>query len=113
ASRSRRRRRLCRGIVGADQGGGRASLTRMRPARGIAVTLSCMKLESVELRRISMPLVSPFRTSFGTEVTKDALLVRVHTPDAEGWGECVAMGEPLYSAEYVDSAQDVLRRFLL
>src|SRR4051794_37509624 len=72
-----------------------------------------MKLESVELRRISMPLVAPLRTSFGTEVNKDALLVRVFTPDAEGWGECVAMGEPLYSPEYVDAAQDVLRRFLL
>jgi O-succinylbenzoate synthase len=72
-----------------------------------------MKLESVELRRISMPLVSPFRTSFGTETTKDALLVRVVTPEGEGWGECVAMSEPLYSAEYVDAAQDVLRRFLL
>src|SRR5882672_6298429 len=72
-----------------------------------------MKLESVELRRISMPLVAPFRTSFGTEVTKDALLVRVFTPDAEGWGECVAMSEPLYSSEYVDAATDVVRRFFV
>ena len=72
-----------------------------------------MKIESVELRRISMPLVAPFRTSFGTEVTKDALLIRVLTPDAEGWGECVAMSAPLYSAEYVDAAQDVVGRFLL
>src|SRR5438876_147871 len=56
---------------------------------------------------------SPCRTSFGTETEKDALLVRALTPDAEGWGECVAMREPLYSPEYVDMAQDVVRRFLL
>src|SRR5262249_25677080 len=35
------------------------------------------------------------------------------TPDGEGWGECVAMSEPLYSSEYADAAQDVVRRFLL
>jgi o-succinylbenzoate synthase len=72
-----------------------------------------MKLSGVELLRISMPLVAPFRTSFGTETTREALLLRVVTSDAEGWGECVAMAAPLYSSEYVDAAADVLRRFLI
>ncbi len=72
-----------------------------------------MKLTGVELRRIKMPLVAPFRTSFGTETNRDALLVRVVTNDAEGWGECVAMADPLYSSEYVDAAADVLRRFFI
>ena len=62
-----------------------------------------MKLTGVELRRIRMPLVAPFRTSFGTETERDVLLVRVVTDDAEGWGECVAMSDPLYSSEYVDA----------
>lgn len=72
-----------------------------------------MKLTGVELRRISLPLVSPFRTSFGTETTRDALLVRVVSTEAEGWGECVAMSGPLYSSEYVDGAVDVLKRFFV
>jgi O-succinylbenzoate synthase len=72
-----------------------------------------MKLTGVELRRIAMPLVAPFRTSFGTETSRNALLLRVVTGDAEGWGECVAMSDPLYSSEYVDAAADVLRRFLI
>jgi O-succinylbenzoate synthase len=72
-----------------------------------------MKLTGVELRRIRMPLVAPFRTSFGTEHDRDVLLLRVVTADAEGWGECVAMSDPLYSSEYVDAAADVLRRFLV
>ncbi|HKS47703.1 MAG TPA: o-succinylbenzoate synthase [Amycolatopsis sp.] len=72
-----------------------------------------MKLAGVELRRIGMPLVAPFRTSFGTETERDVLLLRVVTDDAEGWGECVAMSDPLYSPEYVDAAADVLRRFLI
>jgi o-succinylbenzoate synthase len=85
----------------------------MTPAGPAGVTVRGVKLTAVELRRISVPYVAPFRTSFGTEVGKDALLIRVTTPDAEGWGECVAMGAPLYSYEFVDAAQDVVRRFLL
>ncbi|TDD50211.1 o-succinylbenzoate synthase [Kribbella antibiotica] len=72
-----------------------------------------MKLTGVELRRVSLPLVSPFRTSFGTEVTRDALLLRAVGTEAEGWGECVAMAAPLYSEEYVDGAIDVLRRYFV
>jgi O-succinylbenzoate synthase len=59
-------------------------------------------------------LVRPFRTSFGTEVDRDILLVRVHTDDgADGWGECVAGQAPLYSSEYADGAEHVIRRHLL
>lgn len=71
------------------------------------------KLESVELRRVGLPLVTPFRTSFGEQTERDALLVRVRTPDGEGWGECVALADPHYSPEYVDGAQHVMRHHLL
>ena len=56
---------------------------------------TAMRVESVELRRIRLPLVAPFRTSLGTQHDRDVLLVRVLGPDGEGWGECVAFGEPL------------------
>src|SRR5436190_1141893 len=70
-----------------------------------------MRLKGLELRRIAMPLVAPFRTSFGTERDRDVLLVRAVGADAEGWGECVAMSAPLYSSEHVDGAAEVIRRF--
>ncbi|MFJ9344632.1 o-succinylbenzoate synthase [Streptomyces sp. NPDC101733] len=72
-----------------------------------------MKISGIELRRIQMPLVAPFRTSFGIETARDVLLVRVVTEDGEGWAECAAMSEPRYCSEYVDGAQDVLRKFLI
>jgi len=72
-----------------------------------------MKLEGVELRWVSMPLVSPFRTSFGTQTTRDLMLLKVVTDQAEGWGECVAMAAPVYSEEYIEGAADVLRRYLV
>ena len=72
-----------------------------------------MRLTGLELRRIAMPLVAPFRTSFGVEHARDVLLVRAVTDDGiEGWGECVAMSSPLYSSEFVDGAADVIARFL-
>lgn len=72
-----------------------------------------MRLTGIELRRLDMELVSPFRTSFGTQTSRNVLLVRVVTDVAEGWGECVAMADPLYSPEYVDAAAEVMTRFLI
>lgn len=71
-----------------------------------------MRLEGLELRRVAMPLVSPFRTSFGTQTSKDILLVRAVTAEGEGWGECVTLPDPVYSPEYTEGAVDVISRFL-
>jgi O-succinylbenzoate synthase len=73
---------------------------------------------NIELRRIAMPLVSPFRTSFGSQTERDILLVRVEITDpdgttTEGWGECVALSDPSYSPEYVDGAQHVIEHHLV
>jgi O-succinylbenzoate synthase len=69
--------------------------------------------EAVELRRLRLPLVEPFGTAHGTQHERDVLLVRVLTSDAEGWGECAALSEPTYTAEYTEGAADVLRRHLV
>jgi O-succinylbenzoate synthase len=71
-----------------------------------------MRLLELELRRIGIDLVVPFRTSFGTEASRDILLVHVTTDRGDGWGECVAMSQPVYSAEFVDGAQLVVRDHL-
>ena len=66
----------------------------------------------VELRLIRLPLVRPFRTSFGTSTSKTCVLVRVETDHGFGWGECVADEEPGYSEEWNDGAWLVIRDFL-
>jgi O-succinylbenzoate synthase len=45
-----------------------------------------MKIEAVELRRISIPMISPFRVSFGVEHQRDILLVHIVGTETEGWG---------------------------
>lgn len=73
-----------------------------------------MRIKDVELRIINLPLVRPFRTSFGTQYERELLLMKVTTHDgSEGWAECVAMSAPLYSPEYTLASQDVIERFLL
>lgn len=72
-----------------------------------------MRVDAVELVRLRMPLVAPFRTSFGSQDDRDVLLVRVCTPDADGWAECVAMTEPRYSAEYQAGAHRVIAEQLV
>jgi len=66
-----------------------------------------------ELREVSLPLVRPFRTSFGEEREKRAILVRLDAGDVVGWGECVASEEPRYSDEWIEGAWLSLERFLL
>ena len=74
--------------------------------------MSSPTVEAIELRRISLPLVRPFETSFGTWTERDILLVRVYAGDTEGWGECVAATTPTYSGEYTDGAHRVISRHL-
>ncbi len=81
-----------------------------------------MQVHRIELLQVRMPLVSPFTTSFGTQETRLALLVRVEataddgrggTSDVVGWGECVAGEHPVYSAEYVAGCHHVLTHELV
>ena len=60
-----------------------------------------------------MSLVAPFETSFGVQTERDILLLKATTSDGEGWGECVAGEEPIYSSEYVDAAQHVVMHHLV
>ena len=48
-------------------------------------------IDLIRLHRIDMPLVRPFRTSFGTQEARDVLLVEVVSDGVSGWAECVAM----------------------
>ena len=42
-----------------------------------------MRLTAIELRRVHLPLVTPFRSAHGVEVVRDALLVRAVTADGD------------------------------
>ena len=70
-------------------------------------------LRAIELWRGGIELVSPFRTSFGTDTSRDLLYVRAVGEENAGWGECVAGTEPNYSSEYLENCVEVISRFLV
>lgn len=64
-----------------------------------------LKIKSVELTEINLPLVHFFETSFGRTYERRIILVRVEDSDgAEGWGEITCGEVPGYSDEWTDSA---------
>lgn len=68
-----------------------------------------MRIETVELLPLRLPLRTPWHTAGGVMPERDVLLVHVRTDGGEGWGECAAFATPFYSPEFVASAQIVLR----
>jgi O-succinylbenzoate synthase len=72
-----------------------------------------LKIQSIELREIKLPLIHFFETSFGRTTERRIILVRVRDTDgAEGWGECTAGEGPFYSEEWTDSSWSTLLHFL-
>lgn len=72
-----------------------------------------MKIESVTLNYLRMPLVAPFETSFGRSVERDCILITVFSEGLEGYGECVADRAPGYCYETATTAWYILKDYLI
>ena len=72
-----------------------------------------MKIERINLYHLSMPLVSPFVTSFGRQLERQCLILALHAEGVTGWGECVANSTPGYSYETAVTAWHILSDFLI
>jgi O-succinylbenzoate synthase len=70
-----------------------------------------VRIERIDLRRLRLPLVRFFETSFGRVHERTFVLVRVEDAGASGWGECVADGNPFYSSETTRTAWHVISEF--
>jgi o-succinylbenzoate synthase len=67
-----------------------------------------MKIDSIYLRELRIPLVQPFETSFGKTTERRILLVEIQADGLIGWGECTAGEHPFFSDETVDTAWYIL-----
>ncbi len=72
-----------------------------------------MKIERIDLFHISLPLVSPFGTSFGVQLERACLIMKLYADGLIGWGECVATNDPGYSYETAVTAWHILSDFLI
>ncbi|MCX6035623.1 MAG: o-succinylbenzoate synthase, partial [Chloroflexi bacterium] len=71
-----------------------------------------MKLDSLTLHHLQMPLVSPFETSFGRTINRECILISIQSEGLTGYGECVADRDPGYSYETVGTAWHILKDFI-
>ena len=71
-----------------------------------------MKIESITLHHISMPLVAPFETSFGRETDRQCILITLQAEGLTGYGECVATRDPGYNYETTGTAWHILKDFI-
>ena len=72
-----------------------------------------MRIDKLTIYHLDMPLVHPFETSFGLETQRECLILSAEGNGLIGWGECVALNTPTYSAETVGTAWHVLEDFLV
>ena len=73
-----------------------------------------LQLERIELREIEMPLKTRFETSFGTTTKRRILLIKVcDAGGASGWSECVAMENPFYNPETIETAWTIITKFIV
>jgi o-succinylbenzoate synthase len=72
-----------------------------------------VRIREIDIRLVEIPLVRPFRVSFGTSTGKQCVIARIVADDVEGWGECVADdGYPGFSGEWNEGVWTLLHDVL-
>ena len=75
--------------------------------------MSRLQLDRLELRELNLPLKYPFETSFGRTTNRRVLIVQaIDNSGAAGYGECVAMEGPFFSAETIDTAWIIIAKHI-
>ncbi|MBW2370118.1 MAG: o-succinylbenzoate synthase [Deltaproteobacteria bacterium] len=76
-----------------------------------------MKIKQVNLYHVTLPLVTPLVTSFGTISDRPMVLVEVRAEDKSdgitGYGSCPALPSPMYSYETISTVKHVLKDYLV
>ncbi len=71
-----------------------------------------MRIDRVEVRHVTMPLLYPWRTASHEIPAIDSLLIKVTSGELEAWAESCPFGTPDYSPEYAGGAFAMLRDWL-
>lgn len=71
-----------------------------------------MRIDTVDLYHVAMPLITPWRTAYGEDAVIESVLVRITSDGIVGWGETSPLAAPSYSPEYAAGAFHVLKTWL-
>src|SRR5437773_5039379 len=68
-----------------------------------------MTIACIELYKVAMPLIYPWRTAYGEDTAIQSVLVKLMSDDECGWGESSPLAAPCYSPEWAGGVFTVLR----
>jgi len=71
-----------------------------------------MKIDSIEMYHVAMPMLHPFKTAFGNTHTIESVLVKLISGDHYGWGEAASWQYPAFSPEFAESQFLVSKQFI-
>jgi O-succinylbenzoate synthase len=71
-----------------------------------------MKIDSIELYHVAMPLIYPWRTAYGEDAACQSVLCRMTSGSVSAWGESSPLAAPCYSPEWAGGLFAVARQWL-
>ncbi len=77
------------------------------------MTSTTFEIEKVILRRVTVPLVEPFRISNGSVAEKESVVIELHSEGFVGYGEASPMSGSFYSSETPQTTWDALANDLV
>jgi o-succinylbenzoate synthase len=71
-----------------------------------------MRIDSIDLHLVAMPLIEPWRTAYGEDAAIHSVLCRMTSGSVDAWGEAAPFAAPCYSPECAGAAFLVIRDWL-
>jgi O-succinylbenzoate synthase len=71
-----------------------------------------MKINSIELFHVAMPLIYPWRTAYGEDADCHSVLCRMTSGSVDAWGESASLAAPCYSPEWAGGVFAVAKEWL-
>ena len=71
-----------------------------------------LKIDKIQLFHVTMPLIYPWRTAYGSDEVIESVLVRMWSGEDYGWGETTPLAKPAYSPEYTAGVYRMIRDVL-
>ncbi len=63
-----------------------------------------MKIKTIEIFHVVMPLISPWTTAYGSDESIETLIVKISSDGISGWGEATPLKYPIFCSEWTKGA---------
>src|SRR6185312_10704121 len=71
-----------------------------------------MNIDRIDLYRVAMPLLTPWRTAYGEDAVIESVLVKMTSGGVAGWGEASPLAAPTYSPEWAGAVFQTMKTWL-